>query len=68
MCEKIESAIDNKLNNMIEDILAQVENIPHALYKDINEINQQIKEEPVSVKSKPAGNVFDDIEELEDLF
>jgi len=39
LIEKLDSAIDNKLTNMIEDILANMENIPHAQYNEINKIN-----------------------------
>ena len=39
----VENAIDNKINNMIEDVLLEYHNIEKKLYKDVKDINKSLK-------------------------
>lgn len=43
IAERVEGAIDNKVNNLIEEVLVHYSNIDKKLYKDVNAINKDIK-------------------------
>lgn len=56
----VENAIDNKINNMIEDVLLEYHNIEKNLYRDVKDINKSLK---ASQKIKD----FDSINKISDL-
>lgn len=39
----VENAVDNKINNMIEDVLLEYHNIEKRLYADVKDINKSLK-------------------------
>jgi len=68
LINNVEKAIENKLNNMIVDLLNEFKNLKAAQYKDITRINKELKkddlddledllEEPKSERRKPRGRL-----------
>lgn len=60
LLNNIEKTVDNKINNMIVDILNEYNNLKSYQYKDVNKINKELNKNRVK-------NDFDIIDDLNAL-
>ena len=61
--KNIEKAVDNKINNMIVDILNEYNNLKSYQYKDVSKINKELNKGTV----KNDFDIIDDLNALQDL-
>jgi hypothetical protein len=61
--KNIEKAVDNKINNMIVDILNEYSNLKSYQYKDVNKINKELNKGTV----RNDFDIIDDLNALEDF-
>jgi hypothetical protein len=61
--KNIENAVDNKINNMIVDILNEYSNLKSYQYKDVNKINKELNKGTV----RNDFDIIDDLNALEDF-
>jgi hypothetical protein len=63
LLSNIEKAVDNKINNMIVDILNEYSNLKSYQYKDVNKINKELNKNRV----KNDFDIIDDLNALQDF-
>ena len=63
LLNNIEKAVDNKINNMIVDILNEYSNLKSYQYKDVNKINKELNKNRV----KNDFDIIDDLNALQDF-
>ena len=61
--KNIEKAVDNKINNMIVDILNEYNNLKSYQYKDVSKINKELNKGTV----KNDFDIIDDLNALQDF-
>ena len=61
--KNIEKAVDNKINNMIVDILNEYNNLKSYQYKDVSKINKELNKGTV----KNDFDIIDDLNSLQDF-
>jgi hypothetical protein len=64
----VENAVDNKLNNLLEDIFLEYDNIERNLYKDVKKINKELKssQKIKDLDFKSSMNKISDLSDLQD--
>jgi hypothetical protein len=64
----VENAVDNKLNNLLEDIFLEYHNIERNLYKDVKKINKELKssQKIKDLDFKSSINKISDLSDLQD--
>jgi hypothetical protein len=63
LLNNIEKAVDNKINNMIVDILNEYSNLKSYQYKDVNKINKELNKN----RFKNDFDIIDDLNALQDF-
>ncbi len=63
LLKNIEKAVDNKINNMIVDILNEYSNLKSYQYKDVDKINKELNKDRV----KNDFDIIDDLNALQDF-
>jgi len=63
LLNNIEKAVDNKINNMIVDILNEYSNLKSYQYKDVNKINKELNKNRI----KNDFDIIDDLNALQDF-